>query len=181
MKTSLWLAALCGLWVSGSGPLLAAAPDIRAEVVYDHPEKFTDVKDSAMDTEEGSAAILASLRDYLVREAKYFVPEGCKLTMTFTDIDLAGEFEPWRGPQFDNVRIIKSIYPPRFKFSYTLADSTGRVVREGREDILDTAFDLRLTLDRDDPLHFEKDILKDWMRRQLRGFVPKPADRAVVQ
>ena len=41
------------------------------------------------------------------------VPEGDKLTITFTDIDLAGDFEPWRGPQWDEVRIVKAIYPPR--------------------------------------------------------------------
>jgi Protein of unknown function (DUF3016) len=169
MKTSHLVAALCGLLLAGSGRLLAAATDVRTEVVYDHPEKFTDVRDSSMPTDQGSASILSDLRDYLVREGRLYVPAGCKLTITFTDIDLAGDFEPWRGPQFDNVRIIKTIYPPHFKFSYTLADAGGRVLRAGQEDILDDAFELRVSLDHNDPLHYEKDILRDWMRRQMRG------------
>jgi Protein of unknown function (DUF3016) len=169
MKTSHLLAAVCGLLVVGAGPAFAATTDARAEVVYDHPEKFTDVKDSSMPTEQGSAAILKSLREYLVHQAGFLVPEGDKLTITFTDIDLAGDFEPWRGPQFDNIRIVKAIYPPQFKFSFTLTDASGRVIREGEENLLDQAFDMRMTLDRDDPLRFEKAILQDWMRRQMRG------------
>ena len=173
MKISRLLAALSGLWVAGVGPAHAATAPARAEVVFDHPEKFTDVKDAFMPSDKGSAAILASLRAYLTQEAQYFVPEGCKLTLTFTDIDLAGDFEPWRGPQFEDVRIVKPIYPPHFKFRFTLADGSGRVVREGEEDLLDQAFDLRMTLDRQDPLRYEKEILKDWMRRQLRGVLPR--------
>jgi Protein of unknown function (DUF3016) len=174
MKTSRLLAALCGLMVAGAAAAHAATTPARAEVIFDHPEKFTDVKDSSMPSDRGSAAILSSLRDYLVLQAKYFVPEGSKLTLTFTDIDLAGDFEPWRGPQFDDVRIVKPIYPPHFKFHFALADATGRVVREGEEDLLDLAFDSRVTLDRQDPLRYEKEILKDWMRRQLRGALARP-------
>jgi hypothetical protein len=89
--------------------------------------------------------------------------------VTFTDIDLAGEYEPWRGPQFSDVRIVKSIYAPRFKFSYKVTDATGKTVKEGNEDIRDLAFDMRLTIDRQDPLRFEKDILKDWIGSTLRA------------
>jgi hypothetical protein len=32
---------------------------------------------------------------------------GLTLDMRMTNIDLAGEFEPWRGPQFDRVRIMR--------------------------------------------------------------------------
>ena len=93
--------------------------------------------------------------------------EGCKLTVTFTDIDLAGEFEPWRGPQFDEVRIVKDIYPPGFKFAYTLTDANGKVLKEGTENIRDMNFQMRLLIDTNDTLRYEKDILTDWMRMTL--------------
>jgi hypothetical protein len=177
MKTLPLLAAGFGLLVAGAGPVAAATPDARAEVIYVHPEHFTDIKDSSMPSDKGSAEILDNLRVYLVKQADRFVPKGCKLTLTFTDIDLAGDFEPWRGPQFDNVRIIKPIYPPHFKFTFVLTDAAGRVIRQGQEDLLDDSFEMRITLDTSDPLHFEKQILQDWMRRRLRG---APAT-AVVQ
>ena len=174
MKTTRWLAAVGGLFLGGMGAALAAAPvGARAEVIFDHPENFADVKDALQPTEKGTAGILKALSDYLMRESRYLVPEGCKLTMVFNDIHLAGDFEPWRGTGWDDVRIIKSIYPPHFKFSYTLADSTGRVIREGREDIMDLGFDFRVPLDRQDPLRYEKAILKDWMRRRVDGSLPK--------
>jgi hypothetical protein len=81
--------------------------------------------------------------------------------------NLAGDYEPWRGPQFSDVRIVKSIYAPRFKFSFKVTDAAGKTVKEGNEDIRDLAFDMRLTLDRQDPLRFEKDILKDWISSTL--------------
>jgi hypothetical protein len=139
-----------------------------AEVIFDHPENFTDVKDRYDATESGRKAILDDLSGFIVRTARYYVPEGDKLTITFQDIDLAGEFEPWRGPEFDDVRIIKDIYPPAFKFAYKVTDAAGRVLKEGKEHIRDLNFQMRITADRDDPLHYEKDILQDWMRQKLR-------------
>ena len=91
------------------------------------------------------------------------------VAVTVADIDLAGDYEPWRGPQCSDVRIVKSIYAPRFKFSFKVTDAAGKTVKEGTEDIRDLAFDMRLTLDRQDPLRFEKDILKDWISSNLRA------------
>ena len=97
-----------------------------------------------------------------------YIDDKHKLTIVFTDIDLAGDFEPWRGPEWSNVRIVKSIYPPRFCFTWQVMDLAGKVVKKGSEDIRDLAFDMRVTLDRNDPLHIEKDVLKDWMSLNLK-------------
>lgn len=151
---------------------LNAAPATKApartEVIFEQPDKFTDVKDGDFGTEKGRDAILDQLREFMVERAEKILPVGQKLVVTFTDIDLAGEYEPWRGPQFSDVRIVKSIYPPRFNFSYKLTDAAGKVVKEGKEQLRDLAFDMRLTMDRQDPLRYEKDILKDWLRDVTR-------------
>jgi len=141
----------------------------RTEVVFEKPETFTDVKDGDFGTDKGRDSILAEIKTFIVDRADKALPAGQKLVVTFTDIDLAGEYEPWRGPQFSDVRIVKSIYAPRFKFSYKVTDATGKTVKEGNEDIRDLAFDMRLTIDRQDPLRFEKDILKDWIGSTLRA------------
>ena len=141
---------------------------VRAEIVFDHPEKFTDVKDGYMPTDKGRDGILEQLRRHLVSQADYYIPEGCKLSMTFTDIDLAGDFEPWRGPTWSDVRIVKSIYPPAFKFTWTVTNSAGKVVKQGTEDMRVLDFEMIITLDGQDPLRYEKAILDDWMRSNLR-------------
>jgi hypothetical protein len=168
MKTSFFLAALVLGWV-GAGALRAADPAVRAEVIFDHPDKFTDIKDQAEPTDSGEQAILEQIRSYLVAESKYYVPDGDKLTITFTDIDLAGDFEPERGPRWDQIRIVKDIYPPHFKFTWSVTDASGAVVKQGKEDILDMSFQMRVTLDTQDPLRYEKDILRSWMSGALRS------------
>ena len=48
------------------------------------------------------------------------MPAGLALEIQVTNIDLAGEFEPWRGPQFDRIRIMRDIYAPRFELTFRL-------------------------------------------------------------
>lgn len=150
------------------GPETAALP-VRTQVAFDHPEKFTDVKDRDLPSDSGRDAILGRIRAYLVTRADRSLPAGDSLKITFTDIDLAGDFEPWRGPQWSDVRIVKEIYPPAFKFSYTVTDASGRVVKEGKEDIRDLNFQTRVVMDTSDTLRYEKDMLGDWVDSTVRG------------
>jgi hypothetical protein len=166
MKRTILMMGALGLMAAG---LLRAAAAPRAEVIFDHPENFTDAKDQFTPTDKGRDAILKALREFIVREAGYHVPAGCQLTLTFTDVDLAGDFEPGRGPGFDEIRIVRAIYPPEFKFAYLLTDPAGRVVKQGQEDLRDLAFQMRATLDVQDPLRYEKSMLSDWLRTSLRG------------
>jgi hypothetical protein len=155
------LVAACALY-GADAPMTSST-----EVNFDHPDKFTDIKDQMYPTDSGQQVILDTLRDFLVQDAKRYIPQGCKLAITFTDIQLAGQFEPWRGPRFDQTRIITPLYPPRFKFNWTVTDASGKTIKQGTEDLWDTSFYLRVTLDPDDPLRYEKSILSDWMRGSL--------------
>jgi hypothetical protein len=161
----------CG-WAGGGLRAESAGPAPAVDIVFAHPEQFTDVKDADPPTDRGRDEILGRIRAYLIAQARPLLPAGDRLAVTFTDIDLAGDFEPWRGAQWDQVRIVKSIYPPGFKFRYQVTDSAGRTLRSGTEDLRDLAFELRLTLDTSDPLHYEKDLLSEWMRGALRGLKP---------
>ncbi len=172
MKTLFLTAAALALFCAGSLQAAAAPkpakPAPKAEVVFDHPDKFTDVKDDYFPTDRGRDGILEQIRSCIVAQAEYLVPDGYRLTMTFTDIDLAGDFEPWRGAQWASVRIVKAIYPPAFKFSWAVIDPSGKVVREGKEDMRVLEFEMTMTLDLQDPLRYEKAILEGWMRDNLR-------------
>jgi hypothetical protein len=141
----------------------------RTEVIFDHPENFTDVKDAAFPTDKGRDAILHTIREFVEEKADYLLPPGDTMRITFTDVDLAGDYEPGRGPRWDDVRIVKAIYPPAFKFTYAVMDPSGRVVKRGSENIRDMTFDTRITFNRDDPLHYEKDFLDDWLHQNLRS------------
>jgi hypothetical protein len=171
MKTTLALIACAAALASGCATGTASAPKANnsTEVVFDHPEKFTDVKDGTIPTDKGRDAILGLIREFIVSRASQEMPDGYHLKITFTDIDLAGDFEPWRGPNWEDVRIVKPIYPPAFKFTYLVTDKTGAVIKQGSEDIRDLTFQERIAFPPDDPLRFDKDVLNDWIRGNLRS------------
>lgn len=167
------LALLLGL--TAAGALFAAdkpvAPDTRVTVVFDHPEKYTDVRDYDFDRDNSSGGerYFPLFREHLETVAGRVLAPGQKVTITFTDIDLAGEFEPWRGPQLNDVRIVKDIYPPRLTFTFRLTDEGGRVLSEGERKLVDLAYQMRIGSGfRDDPLRYEKDMLTDWVRNDLK-------------
>lgn len=147
----------------------AAAAAARVEIVFQDPDKFTDVKDSQMGSEKGRDAILDELKTYLTEQIVSVIPADAKVNLTFTEIDLAGDFEPWRHHSAHDVRIVKDIYPPRFDFSYKLVAADGKVLAEGSEKLRDMSFMTRLVINRSDSLHYEKDMLRDWVRTNLRG------------
>lgn len=143
------------------------APGVKVEVAFESPEKFTDVKTGALTTDAARDATLAALRDYVERAAAPRLPADTTLRVTFTDIDRAGDYEPWRGAALADVRIIKPIYPPRIDLEFKLVDSTGAVLREGRRQLTDLTFQSRIGENRLDDLRYEKDLLGDWLRREF--------------
>ena len=168
MKTThVLLVSALALIPALAGRAVEARTIARAEVVFFEPEKFTDVRDSQMGDYKRTT-YLDQIRDHLLEQAKYFVPDGHKLTVTFTDIDMAGDFEPWRGPRWDDIRIVKDIYPPRINLSFRLTDAEGNVVREGKRELRDLAFLMKITMAfRDDSVRHEKALLDDWLRNEL--------------
>ncbi|HTX65152.1 MAG TPA: DUF3016 domain-containing protein [Opitutaceae bacterium] len=170
MKTKvLWLSALSLLAGAGgafAGPA-AAKPAPRVTVVFVQPEKFTDCKRSSWG--ETAPDLLADLQRYMETTGARYVPDGVHLEIKVTDVDLAGEFEPQLGPQFDEVRIVKAIYPPRITLEYRVTDAKGAVVSSGRREITDLAYQMRTAWPQDDYLRYEKDMLRTWFGAEFRG------------
>lgn len=168
------LSYYCTLLLAAGALLAAGEPAPRVTVAFFEPEKFTDVRDSALFNDSGRTTYLEQLRDHLLEQAPKHLAEGQRLEITFTDIDLAGDFELWRGPQYFDVRMVRDIYPPRLEFSFRLLDATGKVVKEARRTLLDLAFQLRSSIiSQHDTLRYEKSMLDDWLREEF----PRPPKR----
>ncbi len=140
----------------------------RVEVTFDHPEKFTDAADGPRGSDSGRDQILGDLRDYIVDRASRYLPEGQKLAVTISDVDLAGEVEPWRTPSANDIRFIKPIYSPKIDLTFRLTDATGAVIKEDKRQLRDQTFDMNIRVDRNDPRVYEKGLLDDWMRGEFR-------------
>ena len=142
-----------------------AAP--RTEVIFSHPEKFSDASDGPRGTDLRRDVNLGEIRDYLVDRAQRFVPAGDKLTVTITDVDLAGEVEPWHARAQD-VRIIRDTYPPRIDLEFRLTDASGAVVKEGKRHLTDLNYTMNLNPFPNDPRVYEKRLIDDWLHNEFR-------------
>lgn len=140
----------------------------RVEVNFVEPENFTDAADGQRGSDFGRENNLDELRDYLVRRAPSFIPQGQRLEITITDVDLAGEIEPWRSPEAHDIRIIKDIYHPRIDLSYKLIDiATGAVVKEAKSRLRDLTFNMNIYPNRNDRRVYEKGLLDNWLRSEF--------------
>jgi Protein of unknown function (DUF3016) len=164
--TALLLAAACAPAYPADSTTSAQAS--RVEVTFVNPEEFTDVKDSHMASERDRESILTLIKEYLVERGGKLLPEGQTLAISISDIDMAGDFEPWRGLQFSDVRIVKEIYPPSVKLSYKLTDASGAVVKEGEARLRDLNYQMSATPSfSSDSLRYEKALLDNWMRSEF--------------
>lgn len=172
MKTTSRLLLLSALALLGSGAARALDPvkgPSVVDVTFFEREKFTDVRDAYMGTDKGRDGTLDTLKEHLMKRGLRGLLPGQKLAITITDVDLAGDYEPWRGPQWSDVRVVKDMYPPRIKLSFRLTDADGTVLKEGTRDLFDMGFLMKMTMAfRDDPLRHEKELLDDWLSDEFR-------------
>ena len=107
------------------------------------------------------------MENFLIETGRRYLPENMKVNIRVTDVDLAGDFELFRGPQADQVRITKGLYPPRIMLEFEIIDGATAVVRSGKRDLTDINYQLRSVYPREDYRRYEKDILRDWLRAEL--------------
>jgi hypothetical protein len=138
----------------------------RISVTFIEPEKFSDARRAEL--EPASTGILGELQEFIITTSARYVPEDMKLNIRVTNVDLAGDFELFRGPQADQVRITKGLYPPHIVLEFEVVDNAAKVVKSGKRDLTDIDdYQLRSVYPREDYLRYEKDILRDWLRAEF--------------
>ena len=169
MKTTQLLFLAAALFAAGCQTTpLTPSPATKGNVTvnFTNPDDFTDVRESFGGGT--SQYYLNVLTEHVQNVATRQLPEGQKLTVTFTDIDLAGDFRPGR-PDLNGVRIMKSIYMPRMTLNFQLTGADGKVVKEGERILSDMAYLRNISIiDRDQPLFYDKALLDSWIRNDFR-------------
>jgi len=147
----------------------AQANTSRVQVTWAPDQQLSEVKDNPShrgwlrpkDWEK-------TLSDYIAQRAEHLLPPDQHLQLTIDDIKLAGSFEPWRGPDAQDIRFLKDIYPPSMDLHYTLTAADGTVIREGRGKVRDLAYLQRSTpMGSTDQLGYDKRMIDDWLRREF--------------
>lgn len=147
----------------------AAQPPDNVSVHYRNPAHFTEAKRSFGLNANDADAYLKPLKAYIAQRAARILASGQRLDVEVTDVDLVGEYEPWRGPDFNNVRIVKDIYPPRIDLDFTLYGADGKVLRSGSRSLRDLAFMARASAVDQDSLRYEKALIDRWLRKGAAG------------
>jgi hypothetical protein len=137
-------------------------------VEYLQPEAFADVGNHRFSDERLRAAYLEQLRGHLAKRAVALLAPGEQLSVSITELDMAGEFEAWRPPSGE-ARIVKDIYPPRIDLTFRLAANDGKLIKEGARRLRDPAFLAGTNLYPSDPLRYEKALLDRWLEQELKG------------
>ena len=145
----------------------AASPEpiSRISVVFVEPEKFTDARRA--DFKPNSDAILDAIAKFMQEMGEEILPPDMNLDIRVTDIDLAGNFEPWRGPQSDQVRITNQLYPPLIVLEFRVIGPRVQVIQSGKRELTDLDYQRRTFYPMDDYLRYEKDLLRHWFREEF--------------
>ncbi len=151
-----------------SSILVTGAVSANVQVTFEEPENYRDIDYGDGNTRRGIKVHIPILEKHIIKQSKRYLKDGQNLTMIITDVDLAGDYEPWRSPNFDDIRIVKSIYPPRISFSFELKDADGNVLSSGEENLVDMNFQYRLRSRTYDELFYDKEMITDWMRNMVR-------------
>lgn len=152
------------------GLLTVFAPTQAAEVkiTWEEPESYSDVKPTNESRKRFRERTLQELEEHIVDLASD-LPESQVLSMTVTNVDLAGQVWPSQFVGFGNgagsdVRIIKRVDIPRMTFSYSLANADGQVILSGEDvKLKDMDFmESNIRRNRTESLSYEKAMLNDW-------------------
>ncbi len=146
---------------TGSSPENSSEP---VTVNFQNPDNFTDVRERH--SNETSTAILDELRQYVQQTATPLLSQGGKLTVTFLDLDLAGEVRPDK----DDIRVMTGTTLPRAHLKFRLVDANGKIRKEGERRLSDSNYQNSASImGRNDPLYYDKQLLKDWITREFKN------------
>ena len=160
LRTALVVSSLVAL------PVFAAS---RVEVAFAHPENFTDIMTDYPDNGSHRDDLLKVLGQQFAETVAAGLKEGYHLSLTFSDIDLAGDYRAGFPLGLSRVRVVNELYAPRLAFDFVVTDAAGRVVAKGHRDITDHSFlNASSAADRDG-FKYEKRLLRQWARDELRS------------
>lgn len=144
-------------------------------VRWTDPAQFTDLRYSGNRWEAQRGNWVAQLAEHVRQSTARRLPAGERLDIEITDIRRAGDYEPWRGIDFDRIRVVRELYPPRMSLRFTRTAADGSVLAQGERELRDFGFLMTTpTGFSGDALRYEKHMIERWAQRE---FGPRQAAR----
>ena len=156
--------AITSLWLNAASAAVV--------VKFIAPEKFSDVRDSGFARSETLTGIEGHLQILAAAQFASAAP-GKDLLIEVTDIDRAGELEPW-GRDMREVRVLRAVGRPAISLRFVVSES-GHELRLGEARLSDMSYLDRLNrYPSGDPIRFEKRMLDDWFQKEFAVAVKPP-------
>lgn len=147
--------------------LIPALGYAQVSVTWERPESFADANSSRLGGSRDRANVLAEIESVILRSAEGKLDQR-RLHLTITDLDLEGEFEPWR-PRLRDVRVVRDIYPARVSLHHRLEAPDGSLLSEGSAQLSSFGRIPPLSpASRLDRFPILSDLLRDHLRQILR-------------
>lgn len=164
-----------------AAPLVASAANVTdpdaprslpaggpVSVDWTDPAQFSEIRLSGNKSEAVRGNWVEQLAQFLQTTAAKQLPQGNTLQVTFTDIQRAGQFLPGRGPNMQDMRVVSALYPPRINLSFKWLDAQGNVIDQGDRKLDGPSFMDALSVASGDALRYEKNMLREWVRREFK-------------
>ena len=148
-------------------------------VRWEDPAKFSEIRYSRNTFESRRGTWVEQLAEHLRKRATSRLSAGERMDVNITNVELAGDFEPWRGVQFQDTRFMRDIYPPRITLTFTRTDANGTVVAQGERKLTDSGFLMSEATAgyRNESLRYEKSLIDRWLAKEL----PVPDRRSTAR
>ncbi len=163
-KTILYLSTVLALLIA---PIATAA---TTTVKWTNPEKYRDIYPGEEHRKKFKAQVFSTLEQHFARLAAS-LPEGQRLSIEVTDLDLAGDVH--QGG-IRRIRIIKDLFFPRIQFAYQLTDGANNIIEADEINLKDMNFMHTASLRyHNERFSYEKRMLDDWFRTTFRAHLGK--------
>lgn len=137
-------------------------------VRWDDPAKFSELRGSLNRYEAERGDWVADIARYLRKQAERRLADGERLEVAIVDIRRAGNYEPWLGFDYRDVRIMRDLYWPKIDIAVKRIGADGAVVNERAYTLSDPAYLGSATrIGEGDPLRYEKAMIDRWVRREM--------------
>lgn len=160
----------------GISSLWIGVASATVTVKFITPEQFADVRDSGFARGETLAGIEAHLQTLAAAQfasAASSSASGKDLLIEVTDVDRAGELEPW-GRDMREVRVLRTVGRPAITLRYVLSEG-GHELRRGEARLSDLSYLNRFNrYPSGDPIRFEKRMLDEWFNKEFVVAVKRP-------
>ncbi len=145
----------------------ALPADGPVSVEWTDPAEFSELRFSNNRWESQQGDWVTTLARHLQERASARLPAGQHMDVTITDIKRAGNFEPGAGINYQHVRVMRDVYPPRMTLNVRITGADGQVLAEGERKLSDMSYLMNARPMDTDNLRYEKQMIDDWLRREL--------------